>query len=199
MKNTWKFLGAAVLATTLSFTAPDSKKRIVIDAGHGGQDIGATHGFHSEKQIVANIAKLIASQNRNTEVEIILTRDADEFSSLQDRMAKINQLQPDLLISLHINKNTNEEACGIEAFVSDQNEKFEASKTHAEELVATLSDGKLKNRGVKTAKMFLLKNANSPAVVLELGFLSNANDRSYLTSDKGQKEIAQKIVEYLAQ
>lgn len=199
MKNTLRILGAAALIVTLSFTTLENKKRIVIDAGHGGQDIGATHGFYSEKQIVANIAKKIASQNRNTEIEIILTRDNDEFSSLQERMAKINKLQPDLVISLHVNKNTNEQTNGIEAYISDQNEKFEASKTHAEELIATLSGDKLRSRGVKTAPMFLLKNAKSPAVVLELGFLSNAQDRSYLSSDSGQKEIAKKILDYLAQ
>lgn len=198
MKNTWKFLGAAVLVSILSFTTPESKKRIVIDAGHGGQDIGATHGFYSEKQIVSNIAKQIASQNRNTEIEIILTRDDDEFSSLQERTEKINKLQPDLVISLHVNKNTNEEANGIEAYVSEQNERFEASKAHAEELISVLSDNKLRSRGVKTAPMYLLKNTKSPAVLLELGFLSNANDRSYLSSNSGQKEIAQKILEYLA-
>lgn len=199
MKNTLRFLGAAVLISILSFTTPDNKKRIVIDAGHGGQDVGATHGFYSEKQIVSNIAKQIASQNRNTEIEIILTRDNDEFSSLQERTEKINKLQPDLVISLHVNKNTNDEANGIEAFISDQNERFEASKVHAEELISVLSDNKLRSRGVKIAPMYLLKNTKSPAVILELGFLSNTNDRSYLSSDTGQKEIARKILDYLAQ
>lgn len=197
MKNTFRILGIALLAFTMSFTTPGSKKLIVIDAGHGGHDIGSTYGFHSEKEIVSKIAKKIAALNRNSEIEIVLTRDNDEFSSLQDRIDKINQLQPDLVLSLHLNQSKNETASGIEAFVSDANEKFEDSKAKAEELVALLSTDKLKSRGVKTAPFAILKKAKTAAITLELGFLSNAEDRGYLTSDSGQKEIAEKIVDYL--
>jgi len=197
MKNTFRILGIALLAFTMSFTTPGSKKLIVIDAGHGGHDIGSTYGFHSEKEIVSKIAKKIATLNRNSEIEIVLTRDNDEFSSLQDRIDKINQLQPDLVLSLHVNQSKNETASGIEAFVCDANEKFEDSKAKAEELVALLSTDKLKSRGVKTAPFAVLKKAKTAAITLELGFLSNAEDRGYLTSDSGQKEIAEKIVDYL--
>ena len=65
MKNTFRILGIALLAFTMSFTTPGSKKLIVIDAGHGGHDIGSTYGFHSEKEIVSKIAKKIAALNRN--------------------------------------------------------------------------------------------------------------------------------------
>lgn len=197
MKNTFRILGISLLAFTMSFTTPGTKKLIVIDAGHGGHDIGSTYGFHSEKEIVSKIAKKIASLNRNSEIEIVLTRNNDEFSSLQERIDKINGLQPDLVLSLHVNQSKNETASGIEAFVSEGNEKYEDSKAQAEELVALLATDKLKSRGVKTAPFAVLKKTKTAAITLELGFLTNPEDRSYITSDSGQKEIAEKILGYL--
>lgn len=197
MKQTFRILGMALLVGVMSFTTPVNKKLIVIDAGHGGQDIGATHGFHSEKEIVSKIAKKIKGLNTNDEVEIILLRNEDEFKSLADRIETINSLNADLVLSLHVNKNPNESSSGVEAFVSDQNAKYADSKAHAEELVSILTTDKLKNRGVKTASFMVLKKSNTAAVTLELGFLSNQNDRDYLTSNSGQNEIASKISNYL--
>ena len=198
MKNTFWILGMALLAGAMSFTTPSSKKLIVIDAGHGGDDVGATHGFHSEKEITSKIAKKIKGLSTNGNVEIVLLRNEDEFKSLADRVDAINNLNADLVLSLHVNKNPNETTSGIEAFVSDQNAKYEDSKAHAEELVSILSTEKIKSRGVKTAPFMVLKKSNSAAVTLELGFLSNKSDREYLTSDSGQNEIASKISSYLS-
>ncbi len=197
MKNAFRILGIALLVFTMSFTSPSSKKRIVIDAGHGGHDMGSTFGFHTEKEIVSKISQKIKGLNTNSDVEIVLIRDNDEFKSLADRVEKINSLNADLVLSLHVNSTKNETSSGIEAFVSDENAKYEDSKAHAEELVALLSNEKLQNRGVKTAPFMVLKKTNTAAVTLELGFLSNPSDRNYITSQAGQNEIASKIAAYL--
>lgn len=197
MKHAFRILGMALLVGAMSFTTPGNRKLIVIDAGHGGHDIGATHGFHTEKEITANIAKKIKGLNTNQNVEIVLLRDGDDFKSLADRVDEINKLNADLVLSLHVNKNPNETASGIEAFVSEDNAKYEDSKAHAEELISILSTEKMKSRGVKKAPFMVLKKSKTAAVTLELGFLSNTNDREYLTSDLGQNEIASKISSYL--
>lgn len=197
MKNAFRILGIALLVFTMSFTSPSSKKLIVIDAGHGGHDMGSTFGSHTEKEIVSKISQKIKELNTNSEVEIVLIRDTDEFKSLADRVEKINSLNADLVLSLHVNSNKNASSSGIEAFVSDQNAKYEDSKAHAEELVALLSNEKLQSRGVKIAPFMVLKKANTAAVTLELGFLSNPSDRNYITSEAGQDEIASKISGYL--
>ncbi|RRJ92122.1 N-acetylmuramoyl-L-alanine amidase family protein [Flavobacterium macacae] len=197
MKKVFRILGIAVFAVAMSFTTPSEKKLIVIDAGHGGHDIGATHGFHNEKKITSNIAKKIKGLNTGDKVEIVLLRDTDNFKSLTDRVDEINKLNADLVISLHVNKNANESASGVEAYVSEENSKYEVSKAHAEELVSILSTEKIKSRGVKTAPFMVLKKSKTAAVTLELGFLSNSNDREYLISDQGQNEIASKISSYL--
>lgn len=78
-------------AIILSFS-PTSKKYIVIDAGHGGNDLGATRNGIHEKDIVLNIAKQIKkSVERNNNYEVILTRDDDSYPSLSERTEKINR------------------------------------------------------------------------------------------------------------
>lgn len=198
MKNTFRFLGIALLVFTMSFSSFCEKKIIVIDAGHGGKDHGSTFENHTEKNIVDGISKKIHALDNSEDIEIVLIRSADEFKSLQDRVDAINKLHADLVISLHVNQNANNQASGIEAFISEENEKFDTSKQHATELLASLSTETLKSRGVKVAPFFILKKSQSPAVTIELGFLSNENDRKYITSEEGQNEIASKIFNYVS-
>ncbi|MNE47673.1 N-acetylmuramoyl-L-alanine amidase [compost metagenome] len=82
--------------------------------------------------------------------------------------------------------------------MNEDNKNYESSKMHAETLLNSLSTETLKSRGVKMAPFFILKKSNSPAVTLELGFLSNENDRKYITSDEGQNEIASKIYNHVS-
>lgn len=198
MKNTFRILGIAMLVFTMSFTSFNDKKIIVIDAGHGGHDFGATIDEHTEKAIAESISKKIKALDNNEDIEIVLLRENDEFKSLQDRVDAINKLNADLVISLHVNRNPNISASGIEIFVNEDNKNYESSKKHAEELVNILSTETLKSRGVKIAPFYILKNSNSPAMTIELGFLSNENDRKYITSDEGQNEIASKIYNHVS-
>lgn len=198
MKNTFRILGIAMLVFTMSFTSFNDKKIIVIDAGHGGHDFGATIDEYTEKAIAESISKKIKALDNNENIEIVLLREADEFKSLQDRVDAINKLNADLVISLHVNRNTNVLASGVEVFVNEDNKNYETSKKHAEELAKSLSTETLKSRGVKIAPFYILKNSNSPAVTIELGFLSNENDRKYITSDEGQNEIASKIYNHVS-
>jgi len=197
MKYAFRILGIAMLVFTMSFTAFNDKKIIVIDAGHGGHDFGATMDEHTEKAIAESISKKIKALDNNENIEIVLLREADEFKSLQDRVDAINKLNADLVISLHVNRNPNVLASGVEVFVNEDNKNYESSKKHAEELINILSTETLKSRGVKIAPFYILKKSNSPAVTIELGFLSNENDRKYITSDEGQNEIASKIYNYV--
>lgn len=194
MKKTLSLLSLCLVVVLVSFTSPNNKKLIVIDAGHGGHDNGTSFAKWNEKDIVEQISKKIFEQNDPSKVEIVLLRDTDNFISLSDRVNKINELNPNLVISLHINANATLNASGIEAYVSEKNNNHLASKEHAEKLVKAIANDNLKSRGVKPANFFILKNSKCPSVVLDLGFISNENDRNYITSEEGQKEIASNII-----
>ncbi|TLX24716.1 N-acetylmuramoyl-L-alanine amidase [Chryseobacterium indologenes] len=173
----------------LSFT-PVSKKYIVIDAGHGGSDRGAVYGNFSEKDISLSIAKEIQKLNTSDTYEVILTRDSDSYPSLSDRTKQINTLNPEMVISLHINSSSMEETPkhGLEVFVQNAEE----SKKLAGKIYK-----KFNVRKIEETNLHMLRETKAPAVLVELGFINNSADRAYMTSEKGQKEIAQKFVEII--
>lgn len=194
MKKVLSLLSLCLVVVLVSFTSLNNKKLIIIDAGHGGHDHGATANNINEKDIVEQIAKKIIEQNDPSKVEIVLLRDTDNFISLTDRVNKINELNPDLIISLHVNSNSKNEISGVEAYVSENNSHHETSRAQANKLIEAIANDKLKLGKVKQANFMILKKSNCPAISVELGFISNENDRKYITSEEGQNEIAANII-----
>ncbi|WP_396143854.1 N-acetylmuramoyl-L-alanine amidase [Flavobacterium sp.] len=175
------------------------KKVIVIDAGHGGHDFGATIDDLNEKNLTSEIAKKIKEMHSDSNVEIHFTRTDDEFIALNERTTLINNIKPDLVISLHINNNKNTNSSGFEVYISDKTDFLDKNKEFAEKLSSKLSKTQLKNRGLKTAPFWILKNSICPSMVVELGFISNENDRNFIASEKGQTEIAKHIVAFISE
>jgi len=190
MKILTKFIGIALLALTFAFTGANNEI-VVIDIGHGDKDPGAQFENVSEKDLVLSIAKKIVDQHSNNYLKIVLTRYSDEFLSLEDRTKKINGLNPKFVISLHTNLNEDESKKGTELYISKNNKEAEKSKQLAQNIAATFG---IENDQIKNADFGILKNVNSPAVMIELGFLSNDEDRKIMTSEIGQIELAHKIL-----
>lgn len=187
-------LSAAIFGL-FAFKSIEAKKVIVIDAGHGGDDYGATLNGLQEKTIVETIAKKIKAQNKSDNLEIFLLRDGDHSMELSQRVSIINNLKPSLVISLHINASENLNTNGVQAYVSSKSKFYNESKTKAEILVDKVAGDYFSKGEIKEASFYILKNSNCPAMTLEVGYLSNVNDRTYITSEKGQNEIAEKILE----
>ena len=173
------------------------KKTIVIDAGHGGYDLGAQFGTDKESKIVESIANKISALNGKGEIEIVLLREDDSFINLSERVSKVNKINPSLLISLHVNSNKNINKNGVDAYVSKQNVYYEKSIESAKNLVDKISNEKLSKGEVKDQPVFIITKSKCPALVIEIGYLSNEKDRAYLTSENGQNEIANKIFEFI--
>jgi N-acetylmuramoyl-L-alanine amidase len=190
MKRTAQVLGIATLLLAFAFT-PTPKKIVVIDVGHGGNDLGAQVGSVLEKEVVMSVASKIQELNTNSNIEIILSRDQDQFKSLAERTQFINSLNPDLVISLHAGISSNPQLSGTDIFISNQNIQKNQSGALALNLLYSINSEKVE---IKKADFYVLKNTLAPAALVELGFLSNDADRAYLTSDAGQKELAQFIL-----
>ncbi|CAN1565559.1 AmiC N-acetylmuramoyl-L-alanine amidase [Flavobacteriaceae bacterium] len=202
-KTALLFLGLTALIS-LAFIKPNATElkafTVVIDAGHGGSDFGATFNETSEKVIVSQIADKIKSLNKNKNITILLTRSSDELIPLEKRTDFINTVKPDLVLSLHINANPNNEKSGIESYVSDTTPFYEKSNTIASQLNASLSkNNSLKVSKTKLAPFHILKKSEAPTVLVELGYLTNAKDRKYLTDEKEQVAIAKNINSFLSE
>lgn len=191
MKNLSKLVGLfAVIILVMSFSS-SNKKTIVIDVGHGGKDAGALVNGIEEKDIILEIAQRIQKLNKNPNIEIILTRDTDEFLSLSERTIKINELKPDYLISLHANQSVNPNTKGIQIFVNDNNESFNRSGELAIKLLQKFTNP---NVEIKKGNFYILNNIESPGALIELGFLSNSEDFQNLTSENGKAALALSIL-----
>ena len=199
-------------------TAP--LKRIVIDPGHGGTNEGAigVAGIH-EKYLTLQVALLLADKLRRImpDVEIILTRERDTTISLVDRIERANELQADLFLSLHFNSSTNPQAVGFESFwagdfwqadlekagveITDEiaaerarlgalgyrlAERFNRAMRHRFDVL---------DRGVKPGNFTVLTRAKVPAVVLEMAFLSHADEGIAVTQPKHMAKLVDAIAE----
>lgn len=177
--------------TPVSLIQAEGRFRIVIDAGHGGRDQGASGRKVQEKDLTLQIAKRTGKyiRRRTRGVDVILTRDRDEFVSLNERADFANFCQADLFISIHAN-SARGYADGTETFVWNRKENPWSLKMARLIQKEYTQRAKRKNRGVKKANFAVLRNTNMPAVLTEVGFISNAQEEKYLKSRRGRKKIA---------
>jgi len=203
MKKPIQFFVLLALGACFAFTMPsksntDSKYfNVVIDAGHGGKDVGCAHDDVAEKQITDVIAHKIMALNKDKEVVIHFTREGDNFVDLNKRVEAINAMKPDLVLSLHVNYSKEVTHSGIEFFIPTEKVKAEKASAYAEKLADKFEQKEYKVRSIKPAPMFVLKNSEAPAVMIQLGYLSNDKDRNYLTDKSKQMEMATIIANFL--
>ena len=193
MKNLLKFIGLTFLTISLAFTSVD-KRTIVIDISHGGKDSGISIDATNEKEITLEIANKIKELNKNSQIEIVLTRDSDKFVALNERIEFINALKPEFVISIHINSNKDKNVNGTKIFLSDNNKEKEKSNELALKIKKVFQK---QNTEIKKANFSLLKNVNYPIVMLEVGYISNENEKILLTSEEGQSKIANLILQVI--
>ena len=183
---------------------PTAQKRIIIDVGHGGKDAGAIgiNGIQ-EKDVVLDISNAILKFNNELEkpLDIYLTRYKDTFISLSDRTKLAKTLKADLFVSLHCNHSDNPDARGVEVYVANKISKYSDGSTW---LAFQLQDGLnnslgFESRGVKFANFQVLREATSycPAVLIELGFLSNRDEAKYLKRQESVFALALSILNSL--
>lgn len=164
---------------------------LVIDAGHGGRDQGAAGRKSVEKEINLKTAKSLEKliKKNYKQVEVIMTRTGDEYITLEDRAGMANFFNADLFISIHSN-SARGWAEGTETFIHP------AAKGTASERLANLIQfqytyfAERENRGVKTGNLAVLRETNMPAVLTELGFISNKEEEKFIKSRRGRKKLA---------
>ena len=138
--------------------------------------------------------------NKDENITIHLTRTGDQFLSLTDRSALINKIKPDLVLSLHVNQNLNVAKSGMEFYVA----KESITKERSNEIAVELRNKFIRNRAIKlseikNAPFHILKKSEVPAILVELGYMSNLKDREYLTNDVEQNRIATTILEFISE
>jgi len=179
----------------------DVQKRIVIDVGHGGKDAGAIsiNGIQ-EKDVVLSIANAILKLNNELKkpLDIYLTRYSDTLISLSDRTKLAKALNADLFLSLHCNHSDNPDARGVEVYASRKQGKFTKTSVFiGYQIERALCEAiGYECRGVKFGNFQVLRETTDycPAVLIELGFLSNLDESDYLANSNQNKRLAFLII-----
>lgn len=201
MRNSLKFFVLAAITLCFAFALPkkeNNKKFVVlIDVAHGGKDTGGQFENYTEKDIALQIANKLKVLNKDKDIKLHFTRDNDVFLNLTDRVDIINEIKPDLVLSLHLNYSTNNFRKGMEFFVSDKSPAYEEANGFAEKIAAHFHQNGYTVNPVKTASFTILKNSESPAIVCELGFLSNEKDREYLIDETRQDDLANTLFDFI--
>ena len=173
-------------------------KRIVIDAGHGGNDTGAIKNKIYEKDLTLEIAQRVRDILKARGLKkVYMTRDEDKTLSLADRVDFANNKNADIYVSIHINASVKTEINGIETHYYTENGYNVAKIMHKE----LMDNVEAEDRGLFKSKFYVINHTEAPAVLLELGFISNDQERNALTSTKRQEDsanaIAEGIINYL--
>lgn len=219
-------------------------KKIFVDPGHGGADLGTKQGTLYEKDIVLKFSKILADELRRRGFEVTFSRTKDVFLPLDLRSQLASNWNADVFLSLHVNSAPGFEANGTETYILSSDATDAAARKLAllentlpkeakakasavqdilwdmhqtaflqdsarlgayiqQEVADSASElrkeGKLKlkwrNRGVRQAPFFVLSRAPMPAVLVELGYLTNRKDRRLLTEKFFQESLAKALAD----
>lgn len=230
-----------------AFGGAQKKFTIVLDAGHGGSDIGTNRRYSDlgtvrEKEItLAIVLKLGRMLEKDKDYKVIYTRKVDEYPSLTSRTTLANRSKADLFVSVHVNASPSSSTTtnGTETFIQGPNQnrtnlevakaendviyldekdremfasydpkspeslialKIQQSKyLESSLLIGSLVEENFSNkdkrysRGIKQADLHVLRMNAMPSVLIETGFVNNYDDASYLSSERGQNDIAESI------
>jgi N-acetylmuramoyl-L-alanine amidase len=166
-------------------------KIIVIDAGHGGDDVGTytSEMKYFEKNInldiVLELKKLLDKDNS---IKVYYTRTTDKKVYLNPRINIANNLKADYFISVHCNSNNDSRPNGTEVL-------YKKSKKFATVCLNNLvNETGAKSLGiVKDNNIHIFKKSKVPIALIEVAFMSNNKDLNYLIKEKNQKKVAQGI------
>lgn len=177
--------------------APLAGKVIILDPGHGGADAGAIspNGLR-EKELNLAVAVRLKQKLEDLGAEVLLTREDDRYLWLYDRVAIANRTGGAVLLSIHANNHDNRKIHGLEIWHHpDRNESAILAQALAE---AVLARTKQHFRGIMSSKDFVIpREAQMPAVIFEMGFVSNRDEEKLLITEEFQDKITDGICQGL--
>lgn len=180
---------------------PLKDRVIVIDAGHGGKDPGASSKSLNEKTVVLKVAKLVEGKLNKAGAKVLLTRSNDTFLELEQRTAFAKKHYAETFVSIHVNAAGSTAAKGAEVFYdSSTNPNAKESRLLASKIQSNLvKNANMYDRGVKDQRFYVIRNNNVAAVLVELGFITNPDDFKKLSSDQYMEIYAEAIYQGLVQ
>lgn len=190
--------------------------RVVIDAGHGGNDSGTMRAGVSEKDLTLDVARRLDQIMRAQGLATTLTRNGDETVSLSSRAAAANKERDCVFVSIHFDEGARAAATGVQTFyaarqatkpslatawlpflqrVSSMPNNPESQSLAGFVQEALVARTQAFDRGITAEQFYVVANVRHPAVLVEGGFISNNEDMAKLVSDEYRQQLAMAISE----
>ena len=210
------------ILTPQAFSGKPGLRRIVIDAGHGGKDLGAKNDAYKlyEKDLNLDVARRLKSMLETAGYEVVMTRNSDVYIPLERRPQIANRENGDLFISIHFNAAGSSTAEGFETFAltpqyqasskyskpgRGDSARFDGNEQdpwntllgyHVQRSLVKRVGGP--DRGLKRARFLVLKHLDCPGVLVELGFVSNPATAQKLRTAVFRQTLAQSLFDGIA-
>lgn len=169
---------------------------IVVDAGHGGEDVGCVEGGIAEKDINLQIALLVKNRLEEKGYRVMMPRETDEYLVKEERVELANSYQADAYVSIHQNtyEGSDKSVGGIETWYDGTDDTRDSGRLarliHQETIRST---GAAERKLLECADFCVTGKTLMPACLIETGFLSNPQERTLLSTTEYQEVIAEGI------
>ena len=177
---------------------PAFKPLIYLDPGHGGADFGAVikNPYFAEKRLCLTTAHYTKRHLEQMGYRVSLTRSRDFYLPLDKRVTLANRSGAGIFVAIHFNSCPNKNANGIEVYYTDSKNKRSviSQKLASHVLQKSVELTQAKSRGVKTANFYVTKQTAMPSILIESGFLTNAEEMEKI----GKRDYLNKIAKGIA-
>lgn len=188
----------SVIRTLPKYTGNKNHNVVVIDAGHGGKDCGALRDNVYEKDITLDVSQRLQAILQKKGLKVYMTRTNDTYVSLQDRTTYTEGINPAIFVSVHVNSCNVTSPKGIETHYYHDNSIELANCVHTK-LTKRVSN--TPNRGLLKSRFYVINHTTVPAILVEIGFISNPEEKHEMTTPQRKQAtaegIAEGIIEYL--
>ena len=189
-----------------AYTPPNINYTIVIDPGHGGADPGSI-GYKTkvkESDLNLKLSLMLADKLRTVGIKVIMTRTDNNSlakgsgkgfkkQDMKLRKEMINKIRPNMVVSVHMNSYTNHTLRGAKVFYDKTSD---ISRQIAESIQLQFAKNlEASNSVASVGDYYMLQCTESPSVIAECGFLSNARDEALLLDPSYQEKIVNSIFE----
>ena len=173
-------------------TLPQGRFTVVLDPGHGGRDPGAVgiNGLQ-EKQVVNDITPRVAEILRQQGANVVLTRNSDVEVDLAPRVQIAERANASIFVSIHANaiSMSRPDVNGLETFYASDAGQRLANTVHA----VVLNEMGMRDRRVRSARFYVIRRTSMPAILIETGFVTGAEDAPNLANPAWRERMAQAI------
>ncbi|MDF1751882.1 MAG: N-acetylmuramoyl-L-alanine amidase [Verrucomicrobiales bacterium] len=172
-----------------SFASAADFTTVVIDAGHGGHDLGAAESKVYEKHINLDVSRRLERTLRENGLKVVMVRSKDNYVTLSERASIANKYRNSIFVSIHFNHSWKNTVSGIETYYYGS-KGSPLAKCVQDQLIEGVQ---AVDRGVKKASFAVLRRTSAPACLVEGGFVSNAIERDAMMEGKRRQIIADSI------